>query len=122
MAKFQVKAKKNVNIMRVVGKLFATLLGLWVGGTLISNLGTVMKCTASPFYTGLNLIGWTVLDAFVPNSAVGEAAGCNSTTYFASTAATYNGVVTATTGSGILGIIGLVGVASIILEFVYFKL
>lgn len=95
----KVQFKKKINVMAVVGKLFGTLLGLWVGGTLMTNLAQVMEDTCSPFYSGLSLIGWT------PN-----ATNC------------LDGIYPSTSASGVLGIIGLVGIASVVLEFVYFKL
>lgn len=91
---FRMKRKK-VNINRVVVKIVATVIGLYVGGTIMSQLGTVMNGTTSPFYQGLTLIGWTV-------SATGQ--------------------ITATTGSGILAVIGIVGIASIVTEFVEFSM
>lgn len=55
-----------------------------------------MENTTSAFYTGLTLIGWTV------NSA---------------------GKITATnTSNGVLGVIGLIALASIVLEFIEFKM
>lgn len=86
--------KKGINIKRVVGKLATTLITLYAGGYVITELGNVMNGTSSPFNPGLALIGWTV----------------SGTT------------ITSTTGSGILTVIGIIGVASIVLEFVQFRL
>lgn len=91
MAKFSFKYRRGVNIPRVVGKVAGTILALYVGGTIITEIGNVINGTTSPFYKGLTLIGWTVTDA---------------------------GQVTDTTGSGILAVIGIVGIASIVMEFV----
>lgn len=89
MARF--KFNKNYSIMRAVKKLAFTLIALWIGGTIVTELGTVMTDECSPFFDGLSLIGWTV----------------NS-----------DSCITAINGSGILVIVGLVGVASVVLEFV----
>lgn len=91
---FKLRAKK-VNINRVVAKTAMTIIALYVGGTIITELGNVMNSTTSPFYKGLTLIGWTV-----------------STT----------GQITATNGSGILAVVGIVGIASIVMEFVTFSM
>ena len=117
MAKFSYN--KNANISRVVGKVFATTIALYVGGTVLSELGTIMECTQSPFYDGLSLIGWTVGDAVVPHTS----GLCNATAgAVTSTTASYDNLITATTGSGILAVVGIIGIASIILEFVNFKM
>ena len=95
MAKFSFRKKSNINIGRVVGKIATVLIALWVGGIIITTLGSVMNGTTSPFYSGLALIGWTV---------------------------NTSGTITATSGSGVLSIVGLIGIASIVLEFVEVKL
>ena len=95
MAKFRFGYRRNVNIPRVVGKITAVLLALYVGGTIVTEVGKVMNGTTSPFYKGLTLIGWTVSDA---------------------------GQITATNGSGILAVVGIVGIASIVMEFVQVKM
>ncbi len=88
---FKVRARKGINIGRVVAKLVSTVLALYVGGTIMIEIGNVMNGTTSPFYRGLTLIGWTVSDA---------------------------GLITATSGSGILAVIGIIGIATIVMEFV----
>lgn len=88
----KVRWKKGVNIGRVVAKVVATVLALYVGGTIMSEIGSVMNGTTSPFNKGLTLIGWTVSDA---------------------------GLITSTTAnSGILAVVGIIGIASIVMEFV----
>jgi hypothetical protein len=86
--------KKKVNINRVVAKVVMTVLALWVGGTIMTEVGTVMNGTSSPFYKGLSLIGWTVDDT---------------------------NTITDTSGAGVLSVIGIIGIASIVLEFVEFS-
>ena len=85
---------RSVNINRVVSKLVNVIIALYVGGTIVTELGNVMNGTSSAFYQGLTLIGWTVTD----------------------------GTITATTGSGILSVIGIVGIASVVTEFVSFSM
>ena len=86
---------RKVNISRVVSKLVNVIIALYVGGTIVTELGNVMNETTSAFYSGLTLIGWTVSTARQ---------------------------ITATTGSGILSVIGIVGIASIVTEFVSFSM
>lgn len=89
MAKFRMKRKMDVN--QVVKRIVRVVLSLYVGGTILIQLGSVMNGTTSPFYKGLELIGWTV-----------------STT----------GQITATSGTGILTVIGIIAIASVVLDFV----
>lgn len=88
------KFRKNFNIGRVISKLAATVISLWVGGTIVTEIGNVMNGTTSSFYQGLTLIGWTVT----------------------------NNQIVDTSDSGVLAVIGIIGIASIALEFVEFKL
>lgn len=93
---FSVRRKKDVNVSRVVSKLVVVLITLWVGGVILTVMGTVMNGTTSAFYTGLTLIGWTV---------------------------STGGQITATsTSTGVLGVVGLIALASIVLEFIEFKM
>jgi hypothetical protein len=89
--KMNVKVRKGVNIGRVVAKIVSTVLALYVGGTIMIEIGNVMNNTTSPFYKGLTLIGWTV---------------------------NADGLITSTSGSGILSVIGIIGIATIVMEFV----
>lgn len=95
------RKKKNINIMRVVGRIAAIILGLYIGGYFIIILGQVMNGTCSPMYKGLQLIGWTV-----------GSATCSTTS------ATNANTITATSNSGILGVMGLIALAGVILQFV----
>ena len=92
--KFRVKFRKKVNIPRVVGKLTAVIIALYVGNEIINQIGTIVNGTTGPFNNGFKLIGWTVS----------------------------SNTVTATTGAGVLSVIGVVGIASIVLEFVTFNM
>lgn len=96
--------RRKVNIPRVVSKVGFTVIALYVGGQLLTQLGSVMNATASPFYRGLSLIGWTVSTSAVD---------CGGSSL--------NNCITATSGTGILGVVGIVGIASIVLEFVHLK-
>lgn len=93
MAKFRMSYRQP-NISRVVAKIAGAVIALYVGGEIMTQLGTVMNGTTSAFYTGLTLIGWTVS----------------------------SNQITATTGSGILGVIGIIAIAGIVLEFVKFRM
>lgn len=96
---------RNWDINRVVRKLIYTILGLFVGGTILTTFGQVMNATASPFYSGLSLIGWTVSSTAVACGSQGTVTNC----------------ITATTGTGILSVVGIISIASVVLEFVTWK-
>lgn len=86
--------KRGIDIGEVVKKIIKAVLSLYVGGTILIQLGLVMNGTSSPFYTGLKLIGWTV---------------------------NTSGRITDTTGSGILAVVGIIAISSVVLEFVEFS-
>lgn len=118
MARFRVGFRKP-NITRVVVKIVTTVLALWIGGEIMTQIGNTMTCTYSPFYTGLSMIGWTIASVTSNGSTY---TGTCYTAPWGLTAGTYNNVITATTGTGVLGVIGLIGIASVILEFVKFRM
>lgn len=111
-----VKARfnKNYKIGRVVTKIAVTVISLWVGGLVINVLGGIMNQTASPFYKGLQLIGWTV-----SNNINGTADSCYATAPYLTQV---NNCITDVSGAGILAVIGLLGIASIVMEFVEIKM
>lgn len=90
----KIRYNRKVNIGRVVAKLVGTIISLYVGNEIINQVGSVMNSTTGPFNNGFKLIGWTVTD----------------------------NQITATSGAGVLAVVGLVGIASIVMEFVEFKL
>jgi len=97
--------KQNVKIGRVVSKIAGTIIALYAGGVVITELGTAMNGTCSPFYKGLSLIGWDTANVV-----------CSTTS--AANANTLNDV----SGSGILAVVGIIGLASIVMEFVTIKM
>ena len=114
----KISLNRNFNINRVVSKLIYTVLALYVGGTIMVTFGAVMNCTNSPFYQGLSLIGWTVSSSLtVVNSTVPTT--CN-TANSNLVAGTYSGVITATSGSGVLAVLGIIAIAGVVLEFIKF--
>lgn len=120
---FKVRAKKGVKINRVITKIVITVLGLYVGGTIMSSIGGILKCTANPFNSGMALIGYTVKDNAFVNTTGSTYAACNSTAYpQLGTGVTVNGLITDVNGTGILAVIGIVGIASVVTEFVEFSL
>lgn len=123
-AKRRFRFKKGVNIGRVVSKLAVTVIGLWIGGTVISQIGNVLNQTESPFYQSVSLIGWTV-------GTYPACAGANYSTTCAVPAgcaalgqatAVGQNCITDVSDAGVLAVIGVIGIASIALEFVEFKL
>lgn len=126
------KFNRSFNINRVVKRLVRSVLALYVGGTVMTTFGNVMKCSGSPFYNGLTLIGWTVTPTQTVNSTAvitGVATACNatSTPAFISNLGASAGnnvgvsnfnVITATSGSGVLAVVGIIAIAQIITEFI----
>lgn len=104
---------RNYDISRVVKKLVYTILSLYVGGTIITVFGNVMNGTASPFYEGMQLIGWTVTD-----NVNGTASVCSDSIV---TTSEVNNCITDTSGSGVLAVLGIIALASVVLEFISFK-
>lgn len=117
---FRIRKKKNVNIKRVVAKISVTVLTLYVGGTILNEVGDVLLFTQSPFYEGLSLIGWTIGDYPLYNTT-NYAVDCANSSVGGTVAPGASGCITAVTGSGILTVIGLVAIASIVMEFVDFS-
>lgn len=74
--------------------------------------GQVMNCTASPFYEGLSLIGWTVTDN------VNQSGAACASWPSADGSLIYNNVITSTSGSGVLAVVGIIAIAQIVTEFV----
>ena len=93
--RFRIGMRKKINIQRVVSKIVGSIIVLYVGGQLLSAVGNVVNGSTSPFYQGLTIIGWTVTNGQVTDT---------------------------TTGTGILTVVGIIAIASVIMEFVYFKL
>lgn len=112
---------RNWDVHRVVRKLVYTILGLFVGGTVLTTFGTVMKFTESPFYNGLNLIGWTV-GAFPKWNTTHYAAQCANTSVAPTTAvSTATNCITSVDGAGVLSVVGILSIASVVLEFVTWR-
>lgn len=93
------RGMRNMRIGRVVTKIVAVLIALWVGGEILTALGDTMNGTTSPFYQGLTIIGWQVGDG----------------------GAHPEGLIHDTSGNGVLVVVGLIGIASVVLEFVQFS-
>lgn len=111
---------RNFSIGRVVAKLVAVVLSLYVGNTMMNVLGSILNGTQGPFNLGFKLLGWTV-GAQGTNGTAGYYCTCGGVcTSPVTTAAT--DCITSYTGTGILAVIGLVGIASIVMEFVEFKM
>lgn len=111
---FRIRRKRNINAMKVGIKVGTTVLGLYAGGYFLSTLGTVMNGTASPFYKGVTLIGWTTGD-----NAFGTYDSCFTNS---SNSGGISNCITATSGTGILAIIGVIAIAFLIFEFIDFRM
>lgn len=126
MARRRLTFNKNISIGRVVGKIAATIIALYVGGTIVNEVGAVMNNTESPFYQGLSLIGWTIGD--YPTNGTDFMATCtwvsssNHANYLGGTTSPGANCITAVSGSGILAVVGIIGIAAIVMEFVRFRL
>lgn len=112
----RVRFNRRINIGRVVKRLVATVISLWVGGTIMIELGNVMNCSESPFYRGLTLIGWTVQSSYVPDTG----GLCNSTAllFTGTTTGTHYNLITGVSGTGVLAVVGIIGIAGVVMEFV----
>lgn len=118
--KVRFRGASNIKIGRVVTKIVAVLIALWVGGEILTSVGAVMENTTSPFYQGLTLIGWTV-GAF-QNNGTHWATSCGGDVSDGGVAVeTGTNCITDVSGNGVLVVVGLVGIASVILEFVQFS-
>lgn len=128
--------RRNINIGRVISHMIYTVLVLWVGGVVLGRIGETMLGECSPFFEGFELIGWeigtnvTAYDATCPDA--GNPSACTATLPQNSS---LHGVIDPTceqinadtilydTGdSGVLAVVGLIGLASVVMEFVEFKL
>lgn len=107
--------RSGLNVGRVATKIVATILALYVGGYLITIVSSVMLGTCSPFYKGLSLFGWKVGARATANATIADATiltECQSS----------SNILYDVSSAGILVIVGLVGVASIVMEFIEFKM
>lgn len=109
--RFSASFNKKPNIGRVVTKVVSTVIGLYVGGFVLMEVGKVINGTCSPFYKGLSLIGWTVANPGAGAGHVSDAACVSNVN-----------TVTAYSGTGILSVVGIIALASIVLEFINFKM
>lgn len=111
--RFRIRAKRKINIPRVVAKTAGTIIALYVGNEIITQVGSIMNCTAGPFNDGFKLIGWTISDSYnITDTTCASYDNANLV----------NNVITDTSGAGVLAVVGIVGIASIIMEFVEFNL
>lgn len=113
----RIRFNKNYNIGRVVSRIVSTVLALYVGGTVLTVFGEVMNGTASPFYDGLTLIGWTISDA-----VNGTTSDCNTITDGAAAGLVINNCITDVSGAGVLAVVGIIAIASVVLEFVHLRM
>lgn len=117
--RFSFKYRKDWSVSRVITKVVVGLLSLYVGGTIVTEVGKVMNQTSSPLYKGLTLIGWTVGEKALSDGkylVCGASANSNNHTIQDVTC------ISDVTGSGILAVIGIITIASIVLEFVEIRM
>lgn len=123
----RIRFNRQFNVNRVVKRLVRSVLALYVGGTIMTTFGTILKCTQSPLYSGLSLIGWTITPVQTINNTnviTGVASACNATSTPAltggvtPTGVSYYNVVTSTSGSGVLAVVGIIAIAQIVTEFI----
>jgi len=109
---FKARFRQGVDVMSVVKRLVMVVIGLWIGGTLLMEVGKTMLGTCSPFYKGMSLIGWKVADNATASAKVAVDSACTSSNYIL-----YDTVSQA----GILSVVGLIALAGVVLSFVKFK-
>lgn len=115
----RLRFKRGQHVSTIIPKLLRTVLSLYVGGTVLTELGNIARFTESGMWPGLRVIGWTVGNWPLYNSTH-YATSCANTTLGALTTDSHTTCITATTGSGILSIVGIIGIAYIITNFVSF--
>ena len=120
--RFSYRFRRNVNIPRVVAKIVGTVLALYVGGTIMTELGSIMINTSSVFHRGFTLIGWTVGSTPTNGSNYPPSCGAVANASITSAPTSVSNCITATSGAGLLSVIGIIGIASIVMEFVEFRL
>lgn len=113
---------RNFSIGRVVAKLVGVTIALYVGNTIMNVLGNVLNGTEGPFNLGFKLLGWTVGGYPACGSGNYSNTCANICTTGNSTSQLGTSCITATDGTGVLAVIGLIGLASIVMEFVEFKM
>ena len=116
MARFRFNRRFNVN--RVVKRLVRSILALYVGGMIMTTFGQVMANTSSPFYTGLQLVGWTVGSRMF--NTTHYCVSCTGTCVADGTTPlnTNLNCLTDTSGSGVLAVVGIITIAQVIMEFI----
>lgn len=87
----------------------------------MNNVGTIMNQTEGPFNTGFKLIGWTV-GTYPACPTANYSTTCSAVCPSAQTTAIGSNCITDISGAGVLSVIGLVGLASIVLEFVEYRM
>lgn len=125
MARFKVRIRKNINVTAVIVRVVGTLIGLYAGSIMLDVMGGILANQTSSLYTGLKLIGYTVGTNTQTNGTAGCLIGCGQTVTGDCGSSAMTGAsncVMSTSGTGILAIIGLAGIASIVMQFVEFKL
>lgn len=110
---FRIQRRKDVNAIRVAMKIIGTIIALWVGGFAYNIVAAVMNGTFSPFYKGLKLVGFTMVDAV--NSSQ-DTCGVN-TCSGASCETAYNCLI-GTNSTSLLAVIGVLAIFWIAFEFI----
>lgn len=95
------RRKRGVNALRVVMKIVATILALWVGGFTYNIVADVMNGTCSPLYRGLTLVGFTIGTAECTDLGVSDA-----------------NTITGTNSTSLLAVFGIIAIFWIAFEFV----
>lgn len=123
MGKFKFKSYQKINITKIVAKLVATIISLYVGNELMTQMGNLFNQTEGPFNTGFKLIGWTVggYQSCVGNSSL-YSTTCEYSCAVNSSTQAGTSCITGVSGAGILTVVGLIGLASIVMEFIEYKM
>lgn len=119
----KISLKKSINIGRIISRLVTTIIAIYVGGTIVTEVGDVLLGKYGPFFPGLELIGYSVASGTVTNNVC--ALNTTATNWYLGEYLEQNavsGCIYDVSGTGILMIIGIVGIASIVMEFIKFSL
>lgn len=111
--------KPKISIL--VATLFVAIVVLYVGGTMMSELGETINGSESGLYQGFTLIGWTVGDYPMFDAENFSTSCSNPAAGNAGTTSPGSYCVTDVSTGGVVTIVGLIAIAAVLLQFVRFQ-
>lgn len=108
--RFRMRFKKNVSVKSGIKYLASVILTLYIGGMFLLYLSRTMIGKCSPFFTGLQLLGWKV-----GSNATATAAGVNAGP---ECEGGVNYILYDISDAGVLVVVGLVAVGAVLFKFI----